>query len=164
MRGNGLSTLSRESSRLLERAGELLGREGKTLLGRLELELRAEHAELMDEFKAELARVREIKAVPGPAGPAGKAGQDGKDGKDGIPGRDGLPGLPGRDGAPGAAGAPGKDGAPGEKGLDGAAYHRLNELHKGVWKPGGYMDGDWVTANGSIWRALRNTTDQAEHR
>ena len=134
MRGNGLSTLSRESSRLLERAGELLGREGKALLGRLELELRAEHAELMDELKAELARVREIKAVPGPAGPAGQAGQ----GRQGWRCRPGwvaraCRAVMGRRVRPARTAA---TGMPGEKGARRRAHHRPQGAAQGRMEAG----------------------------
>ena len=169
-RGNGLSTLSRESSRLLERAGELLGREGKALLGRLELEFRANHATIERELVLEITknlsaavgdmidkalediqrRINELEPVPGPPG------------KDGAAGRDGLPGVPGRDGAPGAPGKDGAPGQPGEKGADGVLTINLAEMHKGIWKPGGYKAGDLVTFSGSMLKATRDTTAKPE--
>jgi hypothetical protein len=93
------------------------------------------------------------------------------------PGRDGLPGLPGRDGLPGA---PGKDGL----GFDNLTVEHDGErlitikltngermksfpiklpcmIYREICKPEtAYEKGDCVTFGGSVWTALRDTTEK----
>lgn len=96
---------------------------------------------------------------------------------------------PGRDGLPGAPGTPGRDGAPGKDGADGLGFDNLTVEHDGerlitvrvtngertrsfpitipcmiyreVYRAEtAYQKGDCVSFGGSIWTALRDTTEK----
>ncbi len=122
----------------------------------------------------------------GPQGPQGEPGIA-VSGKDGAPGKDGENGRDGRDGQPGVPGQPGAKGADGQDGLGIDDYEvvledegrhevrrwkrgeevvreirirRSDIIYRGIWKPEGYMGGDAVTYDGSIFIAKRDTSDK----
>jgi hypothetical protein len=96
---------------------------------------------------------------------------------------------PGRDGLPGAPGTPGRDGAPGERGADGLGFENLTVEHdgerlitvkvtngervkafpiklpcmiyRGVYRAETFYEkGDCASFGGSIWTALRDTSEK----
>ncbi len=122
----------------------------------------------------------------GPQGPQGEPGVA-VQGKDGSPGKDGENGRDGRDGQPGVPGQPGAKGADGQDGLGIDDYEvaledegrhevrrwkrgeevvreirirRSDIIYRGIWKPEGYMGGDAVTYDGSIFIAKRDNSDK----
>jgi hypothetical protein len=126
--------------------------------------------------------------APGRDGVDGKDGMPGLAGKDGAPGRDGRDGLVGTPGLTGKDGAPGRDGADGKDGRDGLGFDDLEVVHdgergftfqfakdgrtkvftfrlpaviyRGVYESGkAYAQGDQVTAHGSTWTAMADTTE-----
>ncbi len=122
-----------------------------------------------------------LQGEPGPRGPAGEHGQKGADGKDGTNGQDGKDGV-------GLVGPQGEKGMDGKNGLDGLGFddysvsfdgqktitltlgsgERKREwafrvpasIYRGVWREGEYEGGDQVTHSGSMWTALRTTTQR----
>lgn len=113
-------------------------------------------------------------------GKDGEPGPPGVAGKDGEPGRDGLPGLNGRDGKDGA---PGQDGLGFDdlKSIETETHYGLvasrgdvkreylftkptvprptmADFYRGVWTERGYVRGDCVTHQGSLWLAHKDTT------
>jgi hypothetical protein len=126
--------------------------------------------------------------APGRDGMDGKDGLAGKDGAPGRDGRDGQAGAKGIDGQPGAKGIDGSNGRDGKDGLDGLGFDDLDVVHdgergftfrftkagrvkafpftlpvviyRGVWTGGkAYARGDQVTAHGSSWTAMADTTE-----
>lgn len=126
-----------------------------------------------------IEEVRELSRQPGPPGPEGPEGRRGLQGPPGPEGK----GIPGEQGPSGRDGQPGRDGFSfddfepiddeKEYGFrlkqNGAVLGERRwpkpkanfaDAYQGVWKEGEFERGHLVTQDGSLWVALKDTSDK----